>query len=139
MLKKNTSKFLKDQKGDGIITFLMLTLIALILMLLSVTVYEYMSISRSLDTATTEVLSIMKFENGADFTTKEKFNELLTKMKVDPSTVTFEATPKLVQRGELLEVKATKMYNVFALKMIGVDFEVKITAKATGLAHKFIR
>ena len=60
-------------------------------------------------------------------------------MKVDSSTVTFEATPKLVQRGELLEVKATKMYNVFALKMIGVHFEVKITAKATGLAHKFIR
>lgn len=139
MLKKNSCKFLKDQKGDGIITFLMLTLIALILMLLAVTVYEYMSISRSLDTATTEVLSIMKFENGADFTTKEKFNELLRKMNVDPSTVTFEATPKLVQRGELLEVKATKMYNVFALKMIGVDFEVKITAKATGLAHKFIR
>ncbi|MNW44587.1 hypothetical protein D3C74_218250 [compost metagenome] len=96
-------------------------------------------IKTNMKTAANEVLQLVKVENGAGSSTRAKFNDLLTKMGMDPSLVTFQATPKLVQRGDQVEIVATREYNVFALKAIGVDYSVQIKVKTVGLAHKYIR
>ncbi|BFH57560.1 hypothetical protein PMJ6TS7_75750 (plasmid) [Paenibacillus melissococcoides] len=108
-------------------------------MLLSVSVYQGYVIRDNLKTASSEVLQVMKVENGADGNTRSRFDELLKKMGMDPSKVQFSATPKLVQRGDPLDVEASVDYNVFALKAIGVDYSIKIKVHVSGLAHKFIR
>lgn len=138
-MKKAWKKFLKDEKGDGVFTFLIAILISMILMLIAVSIYQAYSINRYLDTAASETLTIMKFQNGADSNTEAQFKDLIKRSGLDPNKVSIYATPKTVQRGESIELKATYPYRVFALKAIGVDYEIQIQAKATGLAHKFVR
>ncbi|BFH25972.1 hypothetical protein J6TS7_38230 [Paenibacillus dendritiformis] len=124
---------------DGVFSLLFGILIFCIFMLLSVSVYQGYVIRDNLKTASSEVLQVMKVENGADGNTRSRFDELLKKMGMDPSKVQFSATPKLVQRGDPLDVEASVDYNVFALKAIGVDYSIKIKVHVSGLAHKFIR
>lgn len=139
-MKNKVILFLRSDKGDGIITFPFIIFISMILFAVSISIFEYTSIKGNLKTAANETLQIVKVENGADNNTKVMFNGLLTKMGLDSSKVTFYATPKGgVQRGDQVEVKASREYNVFALKAIGVDYSVTIEVQATGLAHKFIR
>lgn len=120
-------------------TFLIGILIFMILALITVSIYQAFAISRNLDTATSETLSTMKFENGADLNTKRQFDDLVQRLGLDPNKVTYYATPKTVQRGEVIEVRTSYPYKVFALKAIGVDYEIQISARSSGLAHKFIR
>lgn len=138
-MRSKIHAFIKGQKGDWIIAIPIAILISLILMLLVVSIYQSYEIRSKLRTATNEVLQIVKVENGADSTTRAHFDDLLKRMGMDPNKVEFHATPKTVQRGDLVEVTASKDYNVFALKAIGVDYTIKITVTSTGLAHKFIR
>ncbi|MCY9542847.1 DUF4320 family protein [Paenibacillus alvei] len=132
---------LQSEKGglDGVFSLLFGIMFFCIFMLLSVSAYQGYVIRDNLKTASSEVLQIMKVENGADGSTRSRFDELLRKMGMDPSKVSFSATPKLVQRGDALDVEASVDYNVFALKAIGVDYSVKIKVHVSGLAHKFIR
>ena len=139
MIRVALARWKKDEKGEGVFTFLIGILIFMILTLLAVSIYQSYAISRNLDTATSEILSTMKFENGADWNTRNQFNDLVQRLGLDPNKVTYSATPKTVQRGEVIEVKASYPYKVFALKAIGVDYEIQISSKSSGLAHKFIR
>ena len=120
-------------------SFLFVVLIVLILSLIAVSMTQYIILRSNIRTAANETLQIMKVENGADAGTRQRFNQLLQKMKLDPSNVTFEATPKMVQRGEVVEITATREYNVFALKAIGVDYTVTIKIHVSGLAHRYLR
>ncbi|WP_213595219.1 DUF4320 family protein [Paenibacillus woosongensis] len=114
-------------------------LIALILLLIAVSVYEYRTLKSDIRTAANEVLQIMKVENGADSSTRRKFDDLLIAAGLDPSKVNFVATPKSVQRGDFLQVVATREYNIFALKSVGVDHSITMRVQVSGYAHKYIR
>lgn len=133
-------RFLKGERGaGGLASFYVISIIAIILCLVSVAIIRYAMIKSNMKTAANEVLQVMKVENGADYKTHARFDELLKKMNMDPSTVTFTATPKTKQRGDLLEVTATREYNVFPLKMFGDDYNITIVVHTAGLAHKYIR
>ncbi|WP_268627006.1 DUF4320 family protein [Paenibacillus alvei] len=138
-MKLKLHAFMKEEKGDWVVIVPFAILITLIFFLIAVTIYQRSAIQGNLQTAANEVIQDMKMQSGADSTTRAKFDDLLVRMGMDPNKVKFEATPQTVQRGGPLEVKASQDYNVFALKAIGVNYTVKITATATGLAHKFIR
>lgn len=138
-LQIRLKRFLKSENGDGIVAILVSIFIALFLALIAVTIMQYTMIKTNLKTAANETLQIVKVENGADTTTKAKFDALLEKMGMNPSLVEYSATPKLVQRGDEVQVTAIQQYNVFALKVIGVDYTVPIKVQVVGLAHKYIR
>ncbi|WP_214607718.1 hypothetical protein, partial [Mycobacterium tuberculosis] len=57
----------------------------------------------------------------------------------DPSKVIYTATPKLVQRGDELEITAETESQLWAAKMFLIDYKIPIKVRATGLAHKYIR
>jgi len=140
-MNKQWRTFYDSEKGEGFISFTFLIWISLLLMLLSVSIYQAYTLQGYLQTACTETLQLMKAENGADEKTKRKFDILLTKMGIPSRSVTYQATPKsaALQRGDYIEITATKNYRVFALKAFGVEYTVPITAKATGFAHKYVR
>jgi hypothetical protein len=138
-MKNRLQRFWKESRGNGIVSIPIGILIALILLLLVVSVAEYVILRSNIRTAANETLQIVKLENGADSSTRQRFDQLLKKMSIDPSKVTFEATPKTVQRGEVVEITATREYNVFALKAIGVDYTVTIKVYVSGLAHRYLR
>ncbi|MEK5163181.1 DUF4320 family protein [Paenibacillus sp. FSL R5-0527] len=135
----NLRKFNHSERGDALFGIPFAVLIFMILALIAVTVIEYSILRANIRTAANEMLQVMKIENGADSKTRQRFNELLTNMGLDPAKVTFQATPKLVQRGDLVEVTATREYDVFALKALGVHYTTTIRVHVSGLAHKYIR
>lgn len=143
-LMDKMSKFrslVRNEKGGvgNLYVLLFSILIFCIFMLLSVSVYQIYVKRDVIQTAANEVLQVMKVENGADSTTRSKFDDLLRKQGMDPSKVKFTATPKLVQRGDVLEIQASVDHNIFGLKAVGIDYTMKIKVHISGLAHKFIR
>lgn len=139
-MKVTCQSFYRGERGDGVIPFLFITLIALILMLISVSIYQAYTIRGNLQTACNETLQLMKVDNGADSKTKDRFDTLLTKMGMNPKQIDYDATPKGdLNRGDSVEISASTNYKVFALKAVGMNVEVPITAKAIGFAHKYIR
>lgn len=136
---KRLRRFGREDKGDAFISITFVILIALILLLIAVSVYEYRTLKSDIRTAANEVLQIMKVENGADSGTRRKFDDLLIAAGLDPSKITFVATPKTVQRGDFLQVVATREYNIFALKAVGVDHSITMRVQVSGYAHKYIR
>jgi hypothetical protein len=138
-MKNRLQRFWKESSGNGIVSIPIGILIALILLLLAVSVTQYVILRSNIRTAANETLQIMKVENGADSGTRQRFDQLLKNMRIDPSKVTFEATPKTVQRGEVVEITATRDYHVFALKAIGVDYTATIKVHVSGLAHRYLR
>ncbi|GGG06215.1 hypothetical protein GCM10010912_58540 [Paenibacillus albidus] len=138
-MKRRLNTFKTSEQGDGIISVFFLMMITLIISLLAVTIVQYVMIRSNLRTATNEVLQVMKVENGADALTRQRFDDLLQSMGMNPGKVTFTATNKPVQRGDVLEVTAVRQYDVFALKAVGVYYSVPIKVHVSGLAHKFYR
>ncbi|MDF9841933.1 MULTISPECIES: DUF4320 family protein [unclassified Paenibacillus] len=138
-MRRRWQRFYRSERGDGIISIFFLLLIVLIISLITVSIIQYVMIRSNLRTAANEVLQVMKVENGADQATRTRFDGLLQSMGMNPAKVFFTATPKPVQRGDLLEVTAIREYNVFALKAVGVNYTVPIQVHVSGLAHKFYR
>jgi transcriptional accessory protein Tex/SPT6 len=138
-MSRKWKQFIRSERGDGIISVFFLMMIVLIITLITVTIVQYVMIRSNLRTAAGEVLQIMKVENGSDQATRTRFDGLLQNMGMNSIKVSFNATPKPVQRGDLLEVTVIREYNVFALKAVGVNYTVPITVHISGLAHKFYR
>ncbi len=138
-MRRRWQQFYRSERGDGIISIFFLLLIVLIISLITVSIIQYVMIRSNLRTAANEVLQVMKVENGADQATRARLDGLLQSMGMNPAKVSFTATPKPVQRGDLLEVTAIREYNVFALKAVGVNYTVPIQVHVSGLAHKFYR
>ncbi|WP_342477442.1 DUF4320 family protein [Paenibacillus sp. FSL H7-0350] len=138
-MSRRWKQFIRSERGDGIISVFFLMLIVLTIALITVSIVQYVMIRSNLRTAAGEVLQIMKVENGADHATRTRLDGLLQSMGMNPAMVSFSATPKPVQRGDLLEVTVVREYNVFALKAVGVYYTIPITVHVSGLAHKFFR
>ncbi|MGG4108826.1 DUF4320 family protein [Paenibacillus lautus] len=131
--------FMRSERGDAWLGLLFAFLFSMILSMIAVSVIQYGMVKGNLKTAANETLQIMKVENGADSKTREGFNELLRDMNMDPSKVSFSATPKTVQRGDKIEITAVRELEVLGLKAIGVEYSVPVRVHVSGRAHKYIR
>lgn len=77
MMSKFRSLVRNEKGGVGNLYVLLFSiLIFCIFMLLSVSVYQIYAKRDVIQTAANEVLQIMKVENGADSTTRSKFDEI---------------------------------------------------------------
>ncbi|ARR10741.1 hypothetical protein AR543_p0133 (plasmid) [Paenibacillus bovis] len=132
-------RFINDESGELITTFIISVFISLILLGCGVTGMQYSIIKSNLKNGANETLQVMKLENGADTKTHQIFNDFMRSYGMDPTKITFTATPKMVQRGDRVEITVSTPYKLWILKVLGYDQEVTITAQASGLAHKFIR
>lgn len=141
-IKFKFKKFVREDKGEGggsFLTFFFISYIVIFFLFLLVNLYQVGMERTSMKSTVNEVMQIMKVENGADGKTKERFNSLLQKNGLDPSKVSYKATPKTVQRGDELEIVAETESQLWAAKMFLIDYKVPLKARATGLAHKYIR
>jgi hypothetical protein len=106
---------------------------------IGIDVYGYVSLQQKLTLANNELLEVIKAENGYDASNRASFDDLLRRNGVDPSKVMLTATPKLVQRGETVEIESSIVYECIGLKPMGQTVRVPIHVKVNGLAHTFFR
>lgn len=131
---------LSNQRGAiGSIQTIFFIFVASIFLYIGIDVYGYVSLQQKLTLANNELLEIIKAENGYDASNRTQYDDLLRKIGVDPSKVTLTATPKLVQRGESVEIESSIVYECIGLKPLGQTVRVPITVKVNGLAHTFFR
>lgn len=143
MLRKKIRWFIRGEKGDGGANLLGAVFILYIVFLVwaaGMDMYTQNIIRGNLKNVANETLQMMKVENGADSGTRQKFNELLVDYGIDPSEVTFIATPKLVQRGGKVQITAIMQYERKSMLLLGApNVTVPIEVHASGLVHRYIR
>lgn len=131
---------MRNERGEGnVIAVPFLVLIIAILLYIGVDVYGYIRTIQKVNSVCTETLEIMKAENGFDNTTRQFFDDLAIKHGLDPSIIQIQATPKLVQRGMVVEITARTTYAVHAFRPFGREITQDVRGHAVGLAQTFIR
>jgi hypothetical protein len=128
-----------DKQGNAVITGLYTALIITICFCVGIDVAGYGALAWKLRNACTETLALIKIENGFDAGIREKFEEFLVIQGVDPERVTVAGTSKLVQRGDLVEIRAETTYVLKALRPLGHEWSAPVQVTLRGLAQDYIR
>lgn len=139
VLKRLTVPINNNHGAVGSIQTIFFIFVASIFLYIGIDAYGYVSLQQKLTLANNELLEIVKAENGYDASNRTQYDDLLRKIGIDPNEVTLTATPKLVQRGESVEVESSIVYECIGLKPLGQTVRVPINVKANGLAHTFFR
>ncbi|RUT38686.1 DUF4320 family protein [Paenibacillus anaericanus] len=138
---KNRFKKVLNQRGDiNAIGVLFVIFIIVIFIFGSIDIEGYMSTHKKLSQAADETIEIMKAEGGFDTSTREFFLDYCRKKGLDVSSITIEATPKLVQRGSDLEIRASTTYILKAFKPLGLGELIwPVHIKVEGLSRTYFR
>jgi hypothetical protein len=137
--KLSIESFFRDSRGNAIITGLYTALIIVVCFCVGIDAAGYGSLAWKLRNACTETLALIKIENGFDAEIRRSFEEFLTVQGVDPDQVTVAGTPKLVQRGDLVEIHAETTYSLKALRPLGHEMNAQVQVTLRGLAQDYIR
>lgn len=131
---------LKEQRGFVESPVLLFSLfLSLVFIYLVTDIYGYIETKQKLKRALSETLTIVKAENGYDDSTRIVFDRIAAKLALPTATITVSGTPKTVQRGDLIELKANTEYVVKGLKPLDYQLTVPIDISVSGLAHTKIR
>lgn len=135
----NIKKLLYDQRGEGLISALYTMLILIIILFIGIDIFGYTTTAWKLRNACSETLTIMKIENGYDHQTEQIFLNALRAQKLDPAKVTVSGTPKYVQRGEQVTIRATTPYEIRSIRPFKKTLHLNISVEMWGLAQNYIR
>lgn len=138
-MRREMKNLIKREDGDSHVSILFYSLIVTFFVMFGLSIWQYTEAKGIINSAANEVLQVMKVQNGANAQTRQQFNDLLVRAGMDPSKVTFQATSQTVQRGDVLEIKASRTVDIYGAKILGLTFSLPINVKVTGLAHKLIR
>jgi len=129
----------RGQSGEGLLSGLYVMFVLAILLFLTVEIAAYGMSVWKLYGACGEIMEMMKAENGLDNAMTQRFRELLTTLRLDDLGIRLEGTPKTVQRGELLELRAEGRFPIRSLRPFGREIGITIGLRLHGLAHTYIR
>ena len=129
----------RSQSGEGIISGLYVMLVLAIILFTAVEVVSYSMSAWKLYGACAEVMELMKAENGLDREIEQHFYTLAEALQLENLGVRLEGTPKTVQRGDLLELRAEGHYKVYSLRPFGQELRVPVNMRLHGLAHTYVR
>ncbi|NHN34884.1 DUF4320 family protein [Paenibacillus sp. S3N08] len=140
MIKKCMLRYVSNQRGESQSIFIpFLVLILAIFIYIGVDVYGYIMTKQYLKDTVNETLDIAKAENGFDSSTRASFDDLASKYGLNPNNITIQATPKTVQRGSSIEIRAHTTYEVHALRPFGQTITMPVDVYRTGFALTYIR
>lgn len=138
-MKTKIQELLKSEHGEGMITALYTMLILMMIFFLGIDIAGYTATSWKLRNACSETLTLMKIENGFDSTLEDRFIEYVALQGLDPKTVSVSGTSKLVQRGDMVTIRATTPYILKSLCPLDRQLQFNIEIEMSGLAQEFIR
>lgn len=138
-MKTKIQELLKSEHGEGMITALYTMLILMIIFFVGIDIAGYTATSWKLRNACSETLTLMKMENGFDSALEARFIEYMALQGLDPKTVSVSGTSKLVQRGDMVTIKATTPYILKSLRPLDQQLQFNIEIEMSGLAQEFIR
>ncbi|MEL7622039.1 MAG: DUF4320 family protein [Clostridiales bacterium] len=128
-----------NRSGEGLISGFYVMFVLAIILFVAVEIAAYSMSAWKLYGACGEIMEMMKGENGLDGDMERKFREMLVSLNLMDFDIRLEGTPKTVQRGELMELKAWGRYPIRSLRPFGKELTVPFSLRLQGLAHTYIR
>ncbi|MCL1804621.1 MAG: DUF4320 family protein [Clostridiales bacterium] len=131
--------FWRDSSGEGLISGLYVMFVLAIILFLAVEIASYGMSAWKLYGACSEIMEMMKADNGLDMIMEQRFRELVRTQRLEELDIRLEGTPQKRQRGDLLELKAGGRYPIRSLRPFGKEISIPIGLRLSGLAHAYIR
>jgi len=142
MLKRGVERckaVFQDQAGEGIISALYTMLLLTVIFFVGIDIAGYTGMVWKVRNACNETLPLMKIENGFDSNTEHIFYQLVQELGLDPARVRVSGTPKPVQRGDKVVIRAETSYVLTALRPFGRELSFAVRVEMAGLAQDFLR
>ena len=131
--------FWHRQSGEGMISGLYVMLVLAIVLFLAVEIASYSMSAWKLYGAASEIMEMMKSENGFDAAMERRFRELTKALNLDDLDIRIVGTAKTVQRGDMLELSVRGNYRIRSLRPFGRELNATVSLRLHGLAHTYIR
>lgn len=136
---KNSRIILNEQRGEGIISALYTMLLLTMIFFVGIDIAGYTGTVWKMRNACSETLTLMKIENGFDSATERVFYNFLQNQGLDISQVEVTGTGKLVQRGDMVTIRATIPYVLRSLRPFDQELRINVKVEMAGLAQDFTR
>lgn len=139
MFRKYAKGILRSNRGEGLLSALYSMLLLTIVFFILLDIAGYTSTAWKLRNACSETLTLMKMENGMGSEVEEAFYRFITVQGLDTDKVSVSGTPPLVQRGDIVEIRASLPYVLKSVRPFNQTLEFNVEVEMSGLAQDFIR
>ena len=129
----------RSKRGDGYIDVVVSVLVSMMLIVLSLNVFSFLTIKQDMDYFTKEMIYSASAYGKTTGEVNTRYNELVAETGLNPTitwqTTYFNASAKTVQLGNTITVTLT--YSTY-VKGFGVfKIPITLTAKHSGLSQKY--
>ena len=130
---------IKNKRGDGYIDVVISILVAMMLIVLILNVFSFMTLNQDLDYFAKEMINSAAANGTTSGRVNTRYYELMTETGIAPSvswnTTYFNSSQKTVQLGDTIQLTLTLQSEVHGLGIISVP--VTLTAKHSGISQKY--
>ncbi|HCA28496.1 MAG TPA: hypothetical protein DEP23_02385 [Ruminococcaceae bacterium] len=130
---------IKNKRGDGYIDVVISVLVAMMLIVLILNVFSFMTLKQDMDYFAKEMIHCAASNGTTSGRVNTRYYELLTETGIAPSvswnTTYFNSSQKTVQLGDTIQLTLTLQSEVRGLGIISVP--VTLTAKHSGISQKY--
>ncbi len=138
-MKNRSWELIQSEKGEGLISALYTMMLLTIIFFIGVDIAGYTATAWKLRNACSETLTLMKIENGYDSRIERTFLKYAAVQGLDTSQIRVSGTPKLVQRGDMVTIRATTPYILRSLRPFNHELKFTVNVEISGLAQEFIK
>ena len=136
------SKFVSlimNKRGDGYIDVVISILVAMMMIVLILNIFSYMTLKQDMDYFAKEMINCASANGTTSGKVSARYYELMTETGIAPSvtwsTTYFNASQQTVQLGDTIQLTLTLQSSVRGFGRINIP--VTLTAKHSGISQKY--
>lgn len=138
-MKTRLKELRHSETGEGLISALYTMMLLTIIFFIGIDIAGYTATAWKLRNACSETLTLMKIENGYDSSIEKTFLKYVAVQGLDTSKIRVSGTPKLVQRGDMVIIRATVPYTLRSLRPFNHELQFTVNVEMSGLAQEFFK
>ena len=138
-MSSRLNRLYKCNRGEGYIDVVISVLVAMMLIVLILNVFSFMTLKQNMDYFAKEMINCAAANGTTTGRVNTRYDELVEETGIAPgvswNTVYFNASQRTVQLGDTIQVTLTLRSYVRGLGVISVP--VTLTAKHSGISQKY--
>lgn len=130
---------IKNKRGDGYIDVVISVLVSMMMIVLILNVFSFMTIKQDMDYFAKEIINCAAANGTTAGKVNDRYYELVSETGLAPSVIWntsyFNVSQRAVQLGDTITVTLTLRSSVRGLGVISIP--VTLTAKHSGISQKY--
>ena len=132
---------IKGNRGEGYIDVVISVLVAMMLIVLILNVFSFMTLKQDMDYFAKEMITCAAANGTTTGRVNTRYYELVAETNIAPAvtwnTTYFNASQRTVQLGDTIQVTLTLSSRVRGLGVISIP--ITLTAKHSGISQKYYK